>query len=235
VNPHHAARAGASLNWDFFNPELERLVEIYSIWGSSERSWEKGNPYPLVTEWGEALGRHVQDGLARGYKFGFTGGTEAHDGRAGNTRILNGEPINPELRRTKFYPWGGLTAAYAKELTREGIWDALYNRRTYATTGARIILDFRVNGHIMGEESLVESSNTSREIFARVIGTGFILRVDVVKNNMDVYTHMGSGSVESFHWYDREPLSGFTYYYLRVTQSDGEMAWSSPVWLQVKE
>jgi hypothetical protein len=30
---------------------------------------------------------------------------------------------------------------------------------------------------------------------------------------------------------DDDPLAPNTYYYLRVTQADGEMAWPSPVWV----
>ena len=33
---------------------------------------------------------------------------------------------------------------------------------------------------------------------------------------------------------DEAPLAGENRYYLRVEQNDGNMAWSSPVWVQVK-
>ena len=42
--------------------------------------------------------------------------------------------------------------ALASENTREGIWDAFQHRRTYATTGTRILLDFSSDGHPMGTE-----------------------------------------------------------------------------------
>ena len=38
------------------------------------------------------------------------------------------------------------------------------------------------------------------------------------------------GPVVHFVITDAEPLAEGCYYYVRVTQVDGEMAWSSPVW-----
>jgi len=34
--PHHPPAASHPFNWDLFNPKYERLVEVYSVWGSSE-------------------------------------------------------------------------------------------------------------------------------------------------------------------------------------------------------
>jgi len=50
-------------------------------------------------------------------------------------------PVSPKLDT---YMWemapGGLTGAWARENTREGIWDALYRREVYTTSGTRITL-----------------------------------------------------------------------------------------------
>jgi hypothetical protein len=34
-------------------------------------------------------------------------------------------------------------------------------------------------------------------------------------------------------WTDPSPLAGENRYYLRIEQSDGNMAWSSPMWVTV--
>jgi len=44
----------------------------------------------------------------------------------------------------------GVTGVYATDLTREAIFEALRERRTYGTTGDRIIVDWRLDGHPMG-------------------------------------------------------------------------------------
>jgi hypothetical protein len=43
----------------------------------------------------------------------------------------------------------------------------------------------------------------------------------------------GSKSVTAT-WKDEAPLAGENRYYLRIEQADGNMAWSSPLWITVK-
>ena len=74
------------------------------------------------------------------------------------------------------------------------------------------------------------------------MGTRVVTKIEVVRNNQDVYTYEGLSSLAEFEWEDTCPLDDlwlpptqhaktpFMFYYLRVTQADGEMAWASPVW-----
>ncbi|NIS74992.1 MAG: DUF3604 domain-containing protein, partial [Deltaproteobacteria bacterium] len=58
----------------------------------------------------------------------------------------------PDGDRYKFVPSkAGLTAVWTDLLSRHSIYDALRARRCYATTGERIIVEFWVDGHFMGE------------------------------------------------------------------------------------
>ena len=54
--------------------------------------------------------------------------------------------------RRPFAVRSALTAVFAPELTRQGVRDAFFGRRTYATTGDRILLDVQVNGQTAGSE-----------------------------------------------------------------------------------
>lgn len=127
-----------------------------------------------------------------------------------------------------------LAAVWAHDLIRKSLFEAFSRRRCYGTTGACIILDFRLNGHIMGEV-LNLKDNRNRRISVLVAGTAPIEKVEVLRNNHTVYLHSGSGTLEKFEWKDEsggKPLPFWgEFYYIRVTQIDGEMAWSSPIWL----
>jgi hypothetical protein len=66
------------------------------------------------------------------------------------------------------------------------------------------------------------------------IGTAPIQRVDIIKNNRYLYS-VESGKPESdFTFTDSEAATGESYYYVRVLQYDGQLAWSSPIWVTRK-
>lgn len=123
-------------------------------------------------------------------------------------------------------------AVLAPELTREAIYEALMARRCYATTGERMYLDFRVDGSPMGSEVI---ANGDVSIHAEVAGTDRIRLVEVLKNNKVIHSVEGDSELEELVLTDLprgEGYEGEDWYYLRVTQHDGNMAWSSTIWVQ---
>ena len=79
IIPHHTGHRGTGgYDWDYHDGELQRLVEIYSKFGSSEYP---NSLKPLGTQ---AANRFVQNALERGYRLGFTGGSDTHVGRPGS-------------------------------------------------------------------------------------------------------------------------------------------------------
>ncbi|MCL6519261.1 MAG: DUF3604 domain-containing protein [Armatimonadetes bacterium] len=239
IIPHHPPHPGNHNDWTFHESDKERLVEIYSIWGCSERSPEDGNPLPgspVLREDNTPMNPlgYVQRALALGWRVGFTADFDDHLGHVGD-RTTRGRGQT-----------GGLTAVWAKENTRQAIWEALWNRRCYGTTGERIILNFQMNNGFMGSEFLLaEHPNlaSSRKILVSVCGTAPIKLIEIVRNNKDIYTSTPGRLDVELEWVDCEPLDDvnlpptvhlpkpFTFYYVRITQEDGAIAWSSPIWI----
>ena len=63
-------------------------------------------------------------------------------------------------------------------------------------------------------------------------GTQVITRVDVIRNGQVVFTESPLNHEFVAEWFDHEPSRRATdYYYVVVRQSDGERAWSSPLWV----
>ncbi|MFO8079834.1 MAG: DUF3604 domain-containing protein [Armatimonadota bacterium] len=250
VIPHHPASNGNFCDYSDHDPEIERLVEIYSSWGSSECSVHDGNPYPLrpsgspsgsamqvEMDAGEVPVGFVQRALKMGRRLGFTGGGDDHLGHPGDPVRTGCEPFRYR---------DGLQGVWAEELTREAIFEAMYQRHTYATTGARIIVLFRVADAFMGDEIEVSERPElaeSRTIEAFIAGEAKLAQVELLRNNEVVHTVRPDGSDLSLEWTDEDPLEplaldpvdgdqpAFAFYYLRILQTDGEMAWASPVWL----
>ena len=206
---HHTA------DWQYHDPVLQRLAEVYSKWGTCEYP---GNPLDLRPA--VPPREYVQEALGMGHRLGIIAGGDTHDSRPGNQ---GPEPFGLE------FP-DGLTAVFAESLTREAIWDALWQRRTYGTTGARILLQFEVNGVPMGGEALWSEQS---EIRVEALGTAPIRLVELIRNNEVIHRWRDGGEFLSVGHRDHDaPSAPACYYYVRLTQEDGQMAWSSPVWLR---
>jgi len=201
------------------DPEFDRLVEVYSTWGNSEYY---GAPFPGAAS-DRVPGIGALDALKRGHRLGLMASSDGHDGNPGNAQWSNRQPhIHHRLG-------SGFVAVLADELTRGDVWDAMYARRCYATTGVRIVLDFRVNGAIMGSEIDAPEDGVNL-VEAEVRGTAPLDRIELVRDGETICVKSCSGMTETLNAEDAG-AEGPCFYYLRVFQTDGEMAWSSPVWV----
>ena len=196
------------------NPEVEWLCEMASGHGNFE--W-----------FGQAY-------LQKGYKMGLIGGSDGHNATPGHPRIVTrsgGRFANILRRRDAGWAGGPLLAVCAPALTRNALWDAFRARRVYATTGARALIEFSIDGVPMGGTLRAEGPVTVRYA---AHGTAPIERVSLIRGayrraqwEMDALDV--SGQLVD------EPPAGETYYYLRIEQVDGELIWSSPLWVKAGE
>ena len=54
----------------------------------------------------------------------------------------------------------------------------------------------------------------------------------IVKNEQIIYTSHPNQEEYAFEFRDRGFRAGSNYYYIRVVQNDGQVAWSSPIWVE---
>ncbi len=123
----------------------------------------------------------------------------------------------------------GLTAVLTDALDAPSIFEALRKRRTYATTGARIRLGFTLNGEPMGSTITDEGIPTG---LALVEGTAELDEVTIYENDRVLLRVDPEGSTASIPFAASERPEDGTWYMLRVRQADGEMAWSTPIWVR---
>lgn len=211
--------------WEQHDPTVERYAEIYSMWGSCDF-----RDSPLVAPWiGPDRGITVNDILQRGAKLGFTAGGDCHDGRVGFTsEDPDGQGVTPHTFAAIILYRCGMTAANMPELTREALVTALRQRRTYATTGARMLLDFQIEDLNMGAEGEVDRATCRATIHA----VAPLERVEIVKDGAVVWKQDAHGLDITVSWEDPQAPVGEHYYYLHVVQKDEQRAWSSPIWVR---
>jgi len=245
VVPHHPSglwftnpiRGLAVNDWSRAHPK-ECLVEIFSNWGNSERLGDPDNFTVLASG-----GHFVQDALDMGRKLGLIASSDSHNGHPGLTGLYDHAEYDPRLdmdrlkyttkdpRQNRTSPHkmrGCLAAVYAKELTREAVFDALAARRCYATTGIRPVIDFTVNDAHMG--SFIERS-PRRRVQASVISNQPITSVELFRNDRVIHRVEGDGEEASLDFTDDDDVPPGTFYYLRVIEQTGDKAWTSPVWI----
>lgn len=214
---HHSAGGPIATNWDYApDPELEPVTEVASVHGQSEAM---DAPYRIYSP---LPGNFVRDVLDRGYRFGFIGSADSHDGHPGFAQIAS--------------PSGsGKAALLTDDVTREGIYRALKTRRTYATNGDRIILRFAIDAERMGSTIAPGEpgdDELTHLVYVRAIGTAPLAGIEVIRSGEIVATIPGEERYDLAATVDLEPLRAGEYVYVRVIQVDRGTAWSSPIYVE---
>jgi len=169
--------------------------------------------------------------LQHGYRLGVIGDSDSHCTTHGGFA-----PMAYHLwsGRTLFPYVGGVAAVYARESTRTGLFEAIRARRRYATSCEKILVWTELAGAPMGLE--IESSSVDLDILFSCTHEPLI-QVLVIKDGKVAARFGDFGQArgfdakrKTFHlvWHDEE-FSAESAYYVRATQFDGDMAWSSPI------
>mgnify|MGYP000315345569 CR=1 FL=1 len=210
--------------WNYHESLVERFVEIYSMWGASDT---RDNPLATIAR--SVTSKSVIELLRTGACLGFTGGGDCHEGHCGfSCEDPEGQGKVPHTFAQKLRFRCGMTAALLNHLDRRSLIDALRERRTYATTGARILLSFSISGIPMGSLGMVKAV----VVKAMIHGCSPIKQVEIIKDGEIVFCKEDNRLDISIEWKDPELLKEKHFYYLRVIQKDGQMAWSSPIWIK---
>jgi hypothetical protein len=163
----------------------------------------------------EALRDHfIRRRLEAGQVFGFVGGSDGH-----GLLWHHGVGRKADSHRT------GLTGVWLPRLSRGGIMSAIRARQTFATSGGKIALGFRADGHLMG--STLPKSPTVLDV---TWSAGGPLSLCVFAPDDDGKTRaIFKGEPAERITLDR-PLPSHGFLYLRLTETEtGETAWASPV------
>lgn len=229
-------------NFEDFNPEFERVVEIYNAWGSSEAKSSEQNLRPISGNGKNTISESAEGSIIKalneGCRFGFISGGFDDRGPYANLYDTNQAQYTP-----------GLTAVLAKEHNRSSLVDAIYHRSCYATTGAKMIIGIHVAGAPMGSELDTKTRpglEFNRYITGYVIGTEPLTSISLIRNGKVIRSFEpkedqfeietdDSESLSSISLEGKEDRPNFIYYYLRAQQADGHIAWSSPIWVDVSQ
>jgi hypothetical protein len=119
---------------------------------------------------------------------------------------------------------------YTKANSRQAVFDAIRERRTYGATD-NILLEFWLGDHFMGEDFSAEANQPIR---VKVRGTGVVEKLQLIRDGNYIYQSSPGKQVAELNYRDLEAGPGEHWYYVRVEQRNGELAWSSPIWVRYR-
>jgi hypothetical protein len=132
--------------------------------------------------------------------------------------------------------WGNVrswTGLMMSGLSRRNVLHALKNRQCYSTHDRNCELHFSINGHAMGTIlNLKESKEIELDILVSDPDRAdTIAKIDLFEDGKIVRS--ADCNVSSHRWTINIPSQICTYYYfVRVTQTDGNVLWSAPIWVK---
>lgn len=210
----HSSATDQGTDWRDNDPALEPVVEIYQGYDfnseepNAPRAWKPGKEQSHGKT--QAAG-YVWNAWAKGYKLGVQSSSDHISTHTSYACVL------------------------AENFTREGIADALRKRHTYAATD-NIVMDFEIPNTASGTALMgdIVNSATPPKLTVRILGTAPLKQIDVIKNNKYVHQLKPNQKDVRFEYLDSSIAPGESYYYVRVEQADGQLAWSSPIWIRYK-
>jgi hypothetical protein len=202
--------------------QYHRLVEILQTRSNMERDSYPGDAW---RGW-YMNGASAQDGLAHGYKLGFTAGTDNHMAYPGN--IFSYEE---DAGRTPVDSIA-LTGLWTGRIERGKVFDALYARHTWAVWDTRALVYFTVNGAQAGEEVEVKKGEplTAR---IKMSAEDALQSIEIVSEKEPMWV----ASEDNLDMDTKAPLGRAdhsTHFYLRALQRNGGIIYASPVFVTVK-
>ena len=187
--------------WDAVIDSRVYLVEV----GNGEGSVGSGGYFPSYEQYTMALDK--------GWHLAPTNNQDNHKGKWGNANDARDVILTDNF-------------------TEEGIYEAIRNYRVYATEDKNLEIGYTVNGLQLG--SIIEETPEKLDFQVTLFdpdSSDSISKVEVIVN---------SGKV-AYTWDDPAELKDglltatlspdYSYYYLRVTQGDGDLAVTAPVWV----
>ena len=201
---HPGTTFGNFKDFSYWNPVIDSRMYMVEV-GNGEGQIGAGGYYPSYEQYIMALDK--------GWHLAPTNNQDNHQGKWGNANDARDVILTDNF-------------------TEEGIYDAIRALRMYATEDKNLELGYTVNGLMMG--SSIKTVPGKLDIEVSVYDpdrTDSIAKVEVVVNSGKV-AHVWDDAAQLKNGTLSVTLAPeYSYYFIRVTQKDGDLAVTAPVWV----
>jgi hypothetical protein len=209
----HTSATGMGTDWRDNDPVVEPIVEIY-----------QGDRMSYEMEGAPRAGYDPKSGkepanVAGWFPKGFV-----------NLALQKGHKLAFQASSDHWSTHISFFIILAEGRDRQSLLKAVKQRHCYAATD-NILLDFRCGDKIMGD---VVTTSQAPKFQLHAVGTGKIAKIDVLRDSEVVDTLKPASQEFRGEWSDAKALPGTHYYYVRILQADDEIAWGTPIWVEMK-
>ncbi len=208
----HTSATRMGTDWRDNDPDLEPVVEIFQ---GARTNYEKLDaPHaaipekdgPHVKQAGFEPAGMVNNAWAKGYKLGIVTSSDH-----GSTHI-------------------SYALVYTADKSRQGVLDAIRKRHTYGAMD-NIILDVRMGRYFMGDEFPLTQA---LPIDVKIKAPRNVAKVSIIKDSEVIYSTAPNTKDVQFQFTDKGDVKSRHYYFVRVEEDNGLLAWSSPFFVNYK-
>ena len=203
----HTTAGGGGTDWRDNDPRAEPVVEVFqALRGSYE---EENSPAKAGTSQPAGF---VWNAWKKGWRIGI---------------LANSDHESTHQ---------SYACVWAPELTNEAILDAIKQRRTYAASD-NVVLRFEARRagaapFKMGEELV---AGRSPEFQLQAVAPAPVASVEIIRSGEVVYSAEPGKALVNLTFRDADaPEEGTRHYHVRMVQEDGQIAWSSPIWIDYR-
>ena len=201
---HPGTTFGNFSDFGYYDPIIDTRIQLVEV-GNGEGAIGAGGYYPSYEQYIMALDK--------GWHVAPTNNQDNHKGKWGNANDARDVILTDDF-------------------SQEGIYQAIRDRRVYATEDKNLEINYTLNGQLLG--SIISEVPENVTINVSVYdpdASDSISKVEVVVNSGAVaYTwddpaELASGELEC------SIPANYSYYFIRVTQGDKNLAVTAPVWV----
>ena len=198
---HPGTTFGDFQDFAFYDPQVDQRITLIEV-GNGEGAIGSSGYFPSYEYYTRALDK--------GWHVAPTNNQDNHKGNWGDSNTAR-------------------SVVLASDLTEEGIYDAIRNYRVYATEDNDLSILYALNGNAMG--SILSKQENGVTLTAQITDPTDTadMKVEVIVNGglvIGTQTLSGGSGTVTFHFDSNE----YSYYYLRITQADQNIAVTAPVW-----
>ena len=198
---HPGTTFGDFQDFAFYDPQVDQRITLIEV-GNGEGAIGSSGYFPSYEYYTRALDK--------GWHVAPTNNQDNHKGNWGDSNTAR-------------------SVVLASDLTEEGIYDAIRNYRVYATEDNDLSILYALNGNAMG--SILSKQENGVTLTAQISDPTDTadMKVEVIVNGglvIGTQTVTGGSGTVTFHFDSNE----YSYYYLRITQADQNIAVTAPVW-----